>query len=81
MRITNGTDETTEPVVKVGIMPAYLIADGAGSVQLQRRNVAGQWMAYPEMTFDLPAAKVLDIPKGEYRLVGVGGPMNVEYIA
>ena len=81
MRITNGTDETTQPVVKVGIMPAYLMADGAGEVHVQRRNARGDWATFPELSFTIPTARVLDIPKGEYRLMGIGGPMNVEYIA
>lgn len=51
---------------------------GPGPVTIEMLQEDGQWRSFPETTFDGPTIQILELFRGQYRVVISGGPTTVE---
>lgn len=80
MFIEQQSSFTSPGFVKHGDKRLWLLASGAGSVRVERRDQTGNFKAFPEMTFTAPCAQVIELPPGELRVVISAGPIDVEVV-
>lgn len=80
MLIVNQTSFTSDPVpVSVnGLLDLHISITGPGPVAIEQKDEGGTYRSYPETTFTGPAAKVLTIGRGDWRVVISGGPTTVQ---
>lgn len=81
LQFLNQAAFTSDPLTLLGPPggDVFLGITGAGPVALEHQGLDGVWRSWPETTFSGPAAAVVRMPSGSFRVVISGaGPTTVD---